>query len=55
MAITYVGAYGSVLSSNYNSRESLPEILIKGSEHSVIRNRINISNLIGKDEIAKWL
>jgi len=55
LAITYVGAYGSVLSSNYNSRESLPEILIKGAEHSVIRNRININNLIGQDEIAKWL
>ena len=55
LAVTYVGAYGSVLSSNYNSRESLPEVLIKGADHFVIRNRININNLIGKDEIAKWL
>ena len=55
LAITYVGAYGSVLSSNYNSRESLPEVLIKGAEHSVIRNRITINNLIGQDEIANWL
>jgi len=40
------GAYGASMSSNYNSRPLLPEILIKeGGEHKLIRRRQHISEL----------
>lgn len=41
-----VGAYGKVLSSNYNLRPSSPEILIKGSKYKIIKKRQKISELI---------
>jgi diaminopimelate decarboxylase len=37
IVIAHAGAYGSVMSSNYNSRPFVPEILITGNEFTVIR------------------
>ena len=55
LAITYTGAYGSVLSSNYNSRPSIPEVLVKGKKFSIIKNKENIEEIINQDSIAEWL
>ena len=41
-----VGAYGMSLSSNYNVRPKLPEILIKGSKIKVIKKRQKLEDLI---------
>ena len=41
-----VGAYGMSLSSNYNVRPKLPEILIKGSKINVIKKRQKLKDLI---------
>ena len=54
LAITNVGAYGSVLSSNYNSRPSIAEIIIKGDNYSVIKKRQNIEEIIDQDSLADW-
>ena len=44
VAITNVGAYGSSLSSNYNSRPLVAEILIKSGKTKIIRKRQKISD-----------
>ena len=54
IAITNVGAYGSVLSSNYNSRPSIAEIIIKDDSYSVIKKRQDIEEMIDKDNLADW-
>ena len=54
LAITNVGAYGSVLSSNYNSRPSIAEIIIKDDSYSVIKKRQDIEEMIGQDSLADW-
>jgi len=54
LAITNVGAYGSVLSSNYNSRPSIAEIIIKGDSYSVIKKRQDIEEIINQDSLADW-
>ena len=54
LAITNVGAYGSVLSSNYNSRPSIAEIIIKDDSYSVIKKRQDIEEMIDKDNLADW-
>ncbi len=41
-----VGAYGSSLSSNYNVRPKLAEILIKGSKINLIKKRQKLKDLI---------
>jgi len=49
------GAYGAVMSSNYNSRELPAEILINKSYFAVIRERENIENIIDREIIPSWL
>lgn len=41
------GAYGSSMSSNYNSRPLLPEVLFENGEPRLIRRRQTIDELIG--------
>ena len=45
-----VGAYGSSMSSTYNSRPRPLEILMKNEEHRVIRSRDSLEDLC-KNEI----
>ncbi|MFZ1873908.1 MAG: diaminopimelate decarboxylase [Chania sp.] len=45
------GAYGSSMSSNYNSRPLLPEVLFENGEPRLIRRRQTIEELIGLELI----
>lgn len=44
------GAYGSVMSSNYNARPRSAEILVDGSEYQVIRRRETYEELIALEQ-----
>ena len=55
LAIKSVGAYGSVLSSNYNTRASINEILVNNDEFEIIRDRIEDEELINRDKIPDWI
>lgn len=46
IAVFSAGAYGHTMSSNYNSRPMLPEILVDGDEFTVIRKRQTYENLL---------
>lgn len=46
IAIFTAGAYGFTMSSNYNSRPTLPEVLVDGDSFKVIRKRQNYDDLI---------
>ena len=46
VAITDVGAYGMTLTSNYNTRPIIAEILVSGSKHKLIKKRQSLENLI---------
>ncbi len=46
VAITNVGAYGSTLSSNYNTKPLASEILLKRGKIKIIRKRQKISEII---------
>src|SRR5579859_3470901 len=46
LAILDSGAYGMVLSSNYNTRPRPAEVLVSGTSVKVIRRRENVSELI---------
>ena len=39
VGLTHVGAYGMSLSSNYNTRHTVAEIMVTGSKHSLIKKR----------------
>jgi diaminopimelate decarboxylase len=55
VAIMTAGAYGAVQASTYNTRPLLPEILVKGSDWAVVRERQTYDALIGMDRLAPWL
>ena len=46
VALLNVGAYGMSLSSNYNTRPIVAEIMVSGSKQKVIRKRQTIENLV---------
>lgn len=45
LAVRSAGAYGFVMSSNYNSRCRCAEIMVDGNEHFVVREREKLSDL----------
>jgi len=45
LAVMSAGAYGFTMSSNYNSRPRVPEILIKEDQYHVIRKRETFEDL----------
>ena len=55
LIICDVGAYGSVMASNYNSRGLPAEILINSNKHKIIRDKENIQTMIEKDKVPEWI
>ena len=55
LAILDVGAYGAVMSSNYNSRGIPAEILVNQNNFSIIHQEEKISEIIKRDSIPYWL
>jgi diaminopimelate decarboxylase len=53
LAVMTVGAYGFCMSSNYNSRPRLPEILINKNEIHLIRERESILDLFKLENIIE--
>jgi len=55
VAFMTAGAYGAAMSSSYNSRLMVPEVLVKGEEFAVVRPRQTYADLIGLDRVPEWL
>ncbi|WP_029030443.1 diaminopimelate decarboxylase [Salinarimonas rosea] len=55
VAIMTAGAYGAVQSSTYNTRLLVPEVLVDGARHAVVRPRERYEDLIGRDSVPDWL
>ena len=55
LAIMSAGAYGFVMSSNYNSRPRVAEVLVNGDRYQVIRKRECYEDLIRLEKIPEWI
>ncbi|MDD9921858.1 MAG: diaminopimelate decarboxylase, partial [Boseongicola sp.] len=55
IAFRSAGAYGAVMSSEYNSRPLIPEVLVHGDQFDVIRARPTYEDMINRDSIPAWL
>ncbi|MBN1255414.1 MAG: diaminopimelate decarboxylase [Deltaproteobacteria bacterium] len=55
VAVMSAGAYGFVMSSNYNSRPRVPEVLVKDGVFHVIRERESYADLIREEHIPSFL
>jgi diaminopimelate decarboxylase len=55
VAFRSAGAYGAVMSSEYNTRPLIPEVMVKDDHFAVIRRRPTFDEIIGRDTIPSWL
>src|SRR5207249_7819446 len=55
VAFTGAGAYGAVMSSTYNSRLLIPEVLAEGGRFAVIRARPSYDAMLALDAVPDWL
>ena len=51
LAIRSAGAYGMVMSSNYNSRPRCPEVLVSGTHAELVRRRESVEELFAQESI----
>lgn len=51
LAVRTAGAYGSVMSSNYNARPRPAEVMVDGNEYHVIRERESLESLYAGEKI----
>jgi diaminopimelate decarboxylase len=55
IAFMTAGAYGAVAANTYNTRRLVPEVLVRGESHAVVRPRPSYEELIGLDRVPDWL
>ena len=55
VAFRSAGAYGAVMSSEYNSRPMAPEVIVRGDDFALARPRPTYDDMLGKDRIPQWL
>lgn len=55
VAFRSAGAYGAVMSSEYNSRLLIPEVMVHEDQFAVIRSRPSFDDMINRDTIPEWL
>jgi diaminopimelate decarboxylase len=55
IAVKATGAYGASMSSTYNSRPLIPEVLVNEDQFFVIRRRQSVQEAVKLEETPKWL
>jgi diaminopimelate decarboxylase len=55
VAFMTAGAYGAAMSSEYNSRPLVPEVLVRGADFAVIRERPDYGEMLRRERMPDWL
>jgi diaminopimelate decarboxylase len=55
VAFMTAGAYGAAMSSEYNTRPMVPEVLVKGDAYAVVRPRPTYEEMLAREPLAPWL
>jgi diaminopimelate decarboxylase len=55
VAVMSAGAYGFVMSSNYNARPRVPEVLVRGGEFYIVRARETHEDLVRGENVPEFL
>ncbi|WP_269515360.1 diaminopimelate decarboxylase [Brevundimonas subvibrioides] len=55
VVFTGAGAYGAVMSSEYNSRPLVPEVLVDEARWAVVRGRPTYDEMLTRETVAGWL
>ncbi len=54
LALLSAGAYGSVMASNYNTRPFAAEVLVRGRQAAVVRERQPVADIWRGERVAPW-
>jgi diaminopimelate decarboxylase len=54
LAVRSAGAYGMVMSSNYNSRPRVAEVMVDGDRFAVVRQRETLEDLLRRETVLPW-
>jgi diaminopimelate decarboxylase len=49
------GAYGAVMSGEYNTRPLVPEVLVRGPDWFVVRPRPTYDDILAREPLPQWL
>ncbi len=55
IAFRSAGAYGAVMSSEYNGRPMIPEVLVNRDQFAVVRPRPTYEEMINRDKLPEWM
>lgn len=55
VALRTAGAYGAAMASTYNARPLVPEVLVRGDDFAVVRDRVPIDDLLARQHLPDWL
>ena len=55
LAVHGAGAYGFSMSSNYNSRPRVAEVLVKNAEFFIVRERETYNDLVKGEKLPRWM
>ncbi len=55
LALLSAGAYGFVMASNYNSRGTAAEVLVKGNKSEVVRPRQDVDDIWASEKLPGWM
>jgi diaminopimelate decarboxylase len=55
VAFLSAGAYGAIMSSAYNSRLPVPEVLVHGAEFAIVRPRPSYEDMLAQETLPPWL
>ncbi len=53
LALMSAGAYGFTMSSNYNTRPRVAEVMVSGHHHQCVRERETVQDLFAKEHVIK--
>jgi len=54
VTIGHAGAYGAVMSSGYNGRLLVPEVLVRGSDAAIVRRRPSHDEAMALESLPDW-
>jgi len=55
IAFCSAGAYGAAMSSTYNVRRLVPEVLVNGDSYAVVRRRPSYEEMVALESLPAWL
>ncbi len=54
LALLSAGAYSFVMASNYNTRSLAAEVMVKGKQAAVVRERQPVKEIWAGEKVAPW-